>query len=426
MADASPSPNGNANGNGNGAGSRARSLRRSRPVLVRDVPEAGLVEGPARVDRRTKTLLTRLQPAEVAVIDHLDLDRLAAEGLLTSGAAAVVNASRSISGRYPNMGPLLLVAAGIPLVDDVGQAVMEAVKEGDVVTVSGDRVLVDGHVVGTGTRHTLESLEEQIEASKLRVGAELERFAENTLEYLRREHHLLTDSPDLPKLGIDLTGRHVLVVVRGGLGWKEDLAALRAYIREIRPVMIGVDGGADAIVEAGYRPDLVIGDFDSVRDETLRAVCRHAGTHRGAPLIVHAYPGGDAPGAARLDALGLPYTVFEAAGTSEDIAMLLAYEKRAELIVAVGTHASMVEFLDKGRAGMASTFLVRLKVGPILVDAKGVSRLYQSRVRKGDLAFLVVAALVAMLVVAIVAQPIHVFFDALWLYLTDTWRSLFG
>ena len=416
------------NGNGNGNGFRARSLRRSRPVLVQEAPAvvSTPAEGPARVDCRTKTLLTRLQPGDVAVIDHLDLDRLAAEGLLKARAGAVVNASDSISGRYPNMGPLLLVAAGIPLVDGVGHAVMDQIKEGDAVTVSDGEVLVDGHVVATGTRHTLESLEAQIEASKLRVGAELERFAENTLEYLRREHHLLTDSPVLPKLGVDLTGRHVLVVVRGGLGWKEDLAALRAYIREIRPVMIGVDGGADALVEAGYRPDLVIGDFDSVKDETLRAVCRNGDPEKGAPLIVHAYPGGEAPGAARLDALGLPYTVFEAAGTSEDIAMLLAYEKRAELIVAVGTHASMVEFLDKGRAGMASTFLVRLKVGPILVDAKGVSRLYQSRVRKGDLAFLVVAALVAMLVVAIVAQPIHVFFDALWLYLTDTWRSIFG
>jgi len=422
MASAQP------NGNGNSNGFRSRSLRRSRPVLVKEAAGHAPVaaEGPARVDPRTKTLLTRLQPGEVAVIDHLDLDRLAAEGLLTAGASAVVNAVPSISGRYPNMGPLLLVAAGIPLVDDVGHEVMEAVKEGDVVTVSDGRVLVGGHVVGTGTRHTLETLESRIEASKLRVGAELERFAENTLEYLRREHHLLTDSPVLPKLGVDLTGRHVLVVVRGGLGWKEDLAALRAYIREIRPVMIGVDGGADAIVEAGYRPDLVIGDFDSVKDETLRAVCRHADPDRGARFVVHAYPGGEAPGAMRLDGLGLPYAVFEAAGTSEDIAMLLAYEKRAELIVAVGTHGSMVEFLDKGRAGMASTFLVRLKVGPILVDAKGVSRLYQSRVRKGDLAFLVIAALVAMLVVAIVAQPIHVFFDALWLYITDTWRSIFG
>ncbi|MDQ3978638.1 MAG: putative cytokinetic ring protein SteA [Actinomycetota bacterium] len=392
------------------------STNGSRPVPDRTA-ERIEVEGTAKVDTRTKRLLSRLQPGEIAVIDHLDLDRLAAEGLIKAGAGAVVNASRSISGRYPNMGPLLLVAAGIPLIDDVGTEVTTAVTEGERLSVAGQDVLADGRLVARGTRHTLESLEEQIEQAKLTVGAELERFAENTLEYLRREHHLLTDSPSLPSLGVDLAGRHVLVVVRG-LGWEEDLAALRAYIQEIKPVLIAVDGGADALVKAGYRPNVIIGDFDSVSDETLRT--------SKAQLVVHAYPGGDAPGAARLEALRLPYTVFEAIGTSEDIAMLLAYEKRAELIVAVGTHASMVEFLDKGRSGMASTFLVRLKVGPILVDAKGVSRLYQSRVRKGDLFFLVLAALVAMLVIAAVADSTHVFLRALWVWLSDTWRSVFG
>ncbi|MEW6155249.1 MAG: putative cytokinetic ring protein SteA [Actinomycetota bacterium] len=420
---ATPAPQGNGNGNG---GRAWGTLRRARPAAVGPPENEGQwVEAPARVDARTKRLITRLLPGEVAVIDHLDLDRLAAEGLIKARAAAVVNASRSISGRYPNMGPLLLAAAGIPLVDDVGPEVMTAVEEGAVVRVEDERIVVGGHVVAKGTCHTIESLEEQIEQAKLAVGAELERFAENTLEYLRRERHLLTDSPALPKLAVDLTGRHVLVVVRGGLGWEEDLAALRPYIREIRPVLIGVDGGADALIDAGYRPDVIIGDFDSVRDETLLAVTRARAARQGAQLVVHAYSGGSAPGAARLDALGLPYSVFEAAGTSEDIAMLLAYEKRAELIVAVGTHASMVEFLDKGRAGMASTFLVRLKVGPILVDAKGVNRLYQARVRKSDLAFLVGAALLAMLVMAIVAQPIHVFLEALWFYVNDTWRSLF-
>ncbi len=392
------------------------STNGSRPVQD-GTAERIEVEGTAKVDTRTKRLLSRLQPGEIAVIDHLDLDRLAAEGLIKAGAGAVVNASRSISGRYPNMGPLLLVAAGIPLIDDVGTEVTTAVTEGERLSVAGQDVLADGRLVARGTRHTLESLEEQIEQAKLTVGAELERFAENTLEYLRREHHLLTDSPSLPSLGVDLAGRHVLVVVRG-LGWEEDLAALRAYIQEIKPVLIAVDGGADALVKAGYRPNVIIGDFDSVSDETLRT--------SKAQLVVHAYPGGDAPGAARLEALRLPYTVFEAIGTSEDIAMLLAYEKRAELIVAVGTHASMVEFLDKGRSGMASTFLVRLKVGPILVDAKGVSRLYQSRVRKGDLFFLVLAALVAMLVIAAVADSTHVFLRALWVWLSDTWRSVFG
>ena len=374
------------------------------------------VLAPARVDRRTKTLLGRVQPGEVAVIDHEDLDRIAAEGLIRASVGAVVNASRSISGRYPNMGPLLLAAAGIPLLDHVGPQVMDAVREGDVVRIEGATVVVNGEEVASGTRHTLESLEAELEAAKRSVSDELGRFAENTLSYLAREHHLLTDSPVLPDLDTDMAGRHVLVVVRG-MDYRDDLVALRSYIREVRPVLVGVDGGADALLEAGHTPDLVIGDFDSASDAALRC---------GAQLVVHAYPGGEAPGAGRLRQLGLTYTVFEAAGTSEDVAMLLAYEKRAELIVAVGTHASMVEFLDKGREGMASTFLVRLKVGPILVDAKGVSRLYSSRVRRGDLLFLVAAALLAMLAIVAVAQPLHVFLRALWLSLQDTWQALFG
>ena len=370
----------------------------------------------ARVDRRTKTLLTRVLPGEVAVIDHEDLDRLAAEGLIRAQVGAVVNAARSISGRYPNMGPLLLAAAGIPLIDAVGPEVMTSVKEGTVVRIDDSRVWVGADEVASGTRHTLESLEAQLEASKRAVSDELGRFAENTLSYLKREHHLLTDSPLLPELATEIAGRHVLVVVRG-LDYRDDLAALRAYIREVRPVLIGVDGGADALLDAGHRPDVIIGDFDSVSDDAL--CC-------GAQLVVHAYPDGGAPGAGRLDDLGLPYTMFEVAGTSEDVAMLLAYEKRAELIVAVGTHASMVEFLDKGREGMASTFLVRLKVGPILVDAKGVNRLYQSRVRSQDMVLLVAAAVFAMLVMVAVAQPLHVFLRALSLSLRETWRAVFG
>jgi uncharacterized membrane-anchored protein len=391
-------------------------VRRVRDQAVATVDVHHPVMAPARVDRRTKTLLPRLQPGEVAVIDHEDLDRLAAEGLVKARAGAVVNAAKSISGRYPNMGPLLLAAAEIPLIDEVGGEVMDAVREGQVLRVAGTEVWLDGIRVATGTRHSLESLEDQLEAAKQSVSDELERFAENTLSYLRRQRHLLTDSPLLPDLGTNLAGRHVLIVVRGS-DYLDDLQALRAYIREVRPVLIGVDGGANALLEAGHRPDIVIGDFDSVSDEAARAARQ---------LVVHAYPEGAAPGAARLDALGLDYTVFEADGTSEDVAMLLAYEKRAELIVAVGSHASMVEFLDKGRAGMASTFLVRLKVGPILVDAKGVNRLYQSRVRRLDLFLLVAAAVFAMLVVVAVAQPLHVFLRAIWLSLQDTWRAVFG
>jgi uncharacterized membrane-anchored protein len=390
--------------------------RLGRPAL-QPVPTVGVIVGRARVDRRTKNLIPRLQPGDIAVIDHQDLDRVAAEGLILAKAAAVVNAARSSSGRYPNLGPLLLAAAGIPVVDDVGLGVLTAVREGQLVEVVGTDVRRDGEVVATGACHTLESLEAQLEAARQSLGDELERFAENTLEYLRRERHLLTDSPVLPDLDVDLAGRHVLIVVRGGSDARADLAALTAYIKEMRPVMIAVDGGADVLLEGGHRPDIVIGDFDSASTESL---------HTGAQLIVHAYPGGSAPGAARLEDLHLRHTRFEAAGTSEDVAMLLAYEKRAELIVAVGTHASMIEFFDKGRAGMASTFLVRLKVGPILVDAKGVSRLYQSRVRTSDVVLLVVAALFAMIVMIAVAQPLHVFVKAMWFSITETWNAVAG
>jgi uncharacterized membrane-anchored protein len=390
--------------------------RFGRPSL-RAVPAEGVVVGRARVDRRTKNLIPRLQPGEIAVIDHEDLDRVAAEGLILARAGAVVNAARSSSGRYPNLGPLLLAAAGIPVVDDVGMKVLTAVREGQLLEVDGVEVRRDDTVVATGVRHTLESLEAQLEAARQSIGDELERFAENTLEYLRRERHLLTDSPVLPELNVDLAGRHVLIVVRGGTDARDDLAALSAYIKEMRPVMIAVDGGADVLLAAGHKPDMVIGDFDSASTDAL---------HVGAQLIVHAYPGGSAPGATRLQELNLEHTIFEAAGTSEDVAMLLAYEKRAELIVAVGTHASMIEFFDKGRAGMASTFLVRLKVGPILVDAKGVSRLYQSRVRTSDVILLVVAALFAMIVMVAVAQPLHVFVKAVWFTLTETWNAIGG
>jgi uncharacterized membrane-anchored protein len=368
-----------------------------------------VVTGRVRVDRRTKDLVKRLQPGDVAVIDHEDLDRIAVEGLVEAAPAAVVNASASVSGRYPNVGPLLLVAAGIPLVDGTGGELLTRLNDGDVVSVVGGHVLHGEERIGTGRRQTLESLESVIAASRRSLGAELERFAENTLEYLRQEHHLVTEQPEVPDVPVEFSGRHALIVVRG-VGYRDDLAALRrgGYLNEMRPVLIGVDGGADALRELGLRPDVIIGDFDSVSEATLRC---------GATLVVHAYPGGKAPGAPRLEALGLDYVRFESAGTSEDIAMLLAHEKGAELIVAVGTHNSMVEFLDKGRSGMASTFLVRLRVGPILVDAKGVNQLYRQRVRKRDLALLVMSALFTLVVVTVVSEPLRLFFRSVWLLL---------
>lgn len=363
------------------------------------------VVGTARVDRRTKHLLARIRPGEVAVIDHTDLDRVAAEGLVEAQVAAVVNAAPSISGRYPNVGPLLVAAAGIPLVDCAGPEVMTRIREGDLVRVEGDRVLVGGEVVARGRRQDLRSLERQLEAARRSMADTLGRFAENTLSYIRREGHLLTDVPELPDIGIDLRGRHVLVVVRGN-EHREDLAQLKGtYVRELRPVLIAVDGGADALLAMGLRPDVIVGDFDSASEAALRC---------GARLVVHAYPDGRAPGAARLEAAGLPYVVMQGTGTSEDMALLLAYEKGAELIVAVGTHVSMIDFLDKGREGMASTFLVRLRVSDRLVDARGVNRLYASRVRRRDLLLLVAAALATMLVIVGLSPALRLFLDSTW------------
>jgi uncharacterized membrane-anchored protein len=356
-------------------------------MKTRALPRDPVVTGPARLGPRTKSMTPHLLPGEVAVINHEDLDRVAAEGLVEARPAAVVNAARSISGRYPNVGPLLIAAAGIPLVDGVGEAVMETANGAAVRIADGD-VFVNGNHVGTGMRQTLQSLEAEYEAAKVTVGDELERFAENTLEFMRRERQLLFDTPALPELAVDMRNRQAIVVVRGA-DYRSDLATLGEYIREMRPVVIAVDGGADALRDQGHRPDLIVGDFDSVSDQALRS---------GAQLIVHAYPDGRAPGAERLDALGLSYSTIAFAGTSEDVALLLAYEKGADLIVAVGAHGSMIDFLDKGRPGMASTFLVRLKVGPILMDAKGVSRLYERRLRKRDVGLFLGAVTVAFLV----------------------------
>ena len=345
------------------------------------------IGGVVRLDRRTKNLTKRLKPGEIAVIHHSDLDRVSAEALVDAGVSAVVNAVPSVSGRYPNLGPAILLTAGIPLIDDAGEQVFTDLVEGDRLTLDGNKLLdATGAIVAEGTLITTEVLEEQLEAAQEGLSDQIEAFADNTMEYLRAEKELLLEGVGVPKVATDIEGRHVLIVVRG-YDYRSDLDALRPYISEYKPLLIGVDGGADALMEAGYRPDMIIGDMDSCSDAALRC---------GAELVVHAYRDGRAPGLDRVRQLGLTAVSFPALGTSEDAAMLLADSKGARLLVAVGTHASLVEFLDKGRAGMASTFLTRLRVGPKLVDAKGVSRIYRSQIRGWHLALLVLSGLLAL------------------------------
>jgi len=346
------------------------------------------------------------------VIDHEDLDRLTADGLVAAGVEGVVNAARSCSGRYPNLGPLVLTQAGIPLVDGVGSLLMDKVREGQRVSLIDDRLFVGSTLAGVGTLQTPDSVLESMEIARDALAEQFESFARNTVDYMQRERDLLFGGSGLPTLAHNLADRQVLVVVRG-TDYRQDLAALRPYIQEVRPALIGVDGGADALMDFGYRPDLILGDFDSVSERTLELARPRTGWLRGrrhpTELVLHAYADGRAPGRERLDALGLPYQVVEATGTSEDVAYLLAHENRAELIVAVGSHGNLREFLDKGRQGMASTFLVRLRVGEILMDAKGVSRLYPGRVRFRETLMLVGAALFAMGVVIWVSEPLRLY-----------------
>jgi len=359
----------------------------------------------------------RARPGDLAVIDHEDLDRVAAESLIEAGVAGVVNAARSISGRYPNLGPLTLVQAGVPLVDSVGPLLLRKVREGDPVRLEGDRILVGDRLIGVGIHQSEEAILAAMAEARLSLGEAFETFATNTIDYMQRERDLLFGGAGLPELDHDLTGRPVLVVVRG-YAYKEDLAVLGPFISDVGPVLLGVDGGADALIEAGYAPDLILGDMDSVSDDALRLALSGGRRRfrRRAPteVVLHAYQDGRAPGRARLEALGIPYRVVEAAGTSEDVAFLLAHEKGAETIVAVGSHGNLREFLDKGREGMASTFLVRLRVGEILMDAKGVSRVYSPRIRTRDSILLVGAAIVAMAAVIVVSPPLRLYVTQLF------------
>jgi uncharacterized membrane-anchored protein len=392
---------------------RLRKIPRIRRKASQDL--SGVV-ATARLDHRTKNLATRLRPGDIAIIDHADLDLTGADALLGRQVAAVVNAAQSITGRYPNRGPQLLVEAGIPLIDDVGTEIFDRVQEGQRVRLDGDTLYAGEQAVAKGRQQDAATVAAAMAEAKANVAAEIEAFAANTLEYISREYPLLIDGIGVPALQTKLAGRDVLVVARG-YHYRQDIAALRSFIRERKPAMVGVDGGADALLEVGYKPDLIVGDMDSVSDKALTC---------GAEIIMHAYQDGSAPQLSRVQALGLDPVLCPAPGTSEDVALLLAEEKGASLIVVAGTHRSLVEFLDKGRPGMASTFLTRLRVDDKIVDAKGVSRLYQSRVSVKSLIPLVLAAAVTVVVAMAVTTVGHIFFRNLGTELGTFWYWLTG
>lgn len=369
--------------------------------------------GVARLDRSTKRLTERLAPGEIAVLDHVDLDRASADALVACRVAAVVNAAPSTSGRYPNLGPQILIAADIPLLDRVGSDVFARVEEGDVVRVHEDGLYAGEQLLVAGSRqdgHTVEAAQAQARAGLV---THLEAFAANTMEYLLAEADLLLDGVGVPRIRTRLAGRHVVVVTAGYQ--RQDLASLRGYIREYRPLLLGVDGGADALRAAGLVPDLIVGELSAVSDAALRC---------GAEVIVRADRDGRAAGLARVQDLGVPAVVFPASGTSEDVALLLAHDNGAALIVAAGSHATLVEFLDQGAPAMASSVLTRLRVGGTLVDAKAISQLYRRRISAWTMIVLLLAALTVMaaaVALSMTGEPYGQILSSWWSRLAAAW-----
>jgi uncharacterized membrane-anchored protein len=324
------------------------------------------IKGTVRLGSTTKDLVKSLQAGEIAVIDHKDLDQLAASSLVHSNIKAVLNNSQSISGKYPNLGPEKLVEAEVPIIDFVEDNLFDILKTGEKIEIIDGKIKDEGQILATGQELNSDYIKRKLEIAHQNLADELDKFIDNTLNYAKQEKDLILGL-NSPEIDTNLRKKEVLIVVRGK-DYRKDLDTVVSYIQQVNPVLIGVDGGADALLEHGFKPDIIIGDMDSVSDYALE---------QNSEIIVHAYPNGDAPGMKRIEELNLEAKKFPASGMSEDIAMLLAYEKNAELIVAVGTHTNMIDFLEKGRSGMASTFLARLKIGTKLVDAKGVSKLYK-------------------------------------------------
>ncbi len=367
------------------------------------------ITGNVRVNKSTKRLVPQLQPKEIAVICHEDLDEIAADGLIGARVSAVVNASRTMSGAFMAKGAELMLRAGIPVVE-VRQQYFAQFQSGMRITIhhqyiaceDGARIpcrLFDWHAWNR-CKHRASQNEQLC----------LEQFIDNTLTYAHQEKVQFLDALVLPVLHTPLQGRHVLVVVRGS-GFREDLLALSDYIGEYKPILIGVDGGADALLSCGYCPNLIIGDMDSVTNEALLS---------GAEVIVHAYPNGHAPGMKRIKRLGIWAISVPAAGTSEDLAMRIAYEKGASLIVTLGTHTHMIDFLEKGRKGMASTLLVRMKIGGKLVDAKGISKLYKKKPRIRQLWMIPAASLVPIAMLAVIQPQFRDMLSAAWMLVIGT------
>lgn len=388
-------------------------------LLARNKQTLPGIIGVARVDRRTRDLLRRVGPGDIVVLDQLDLDRATADALVKAEVAGVVNASPSISGRFPNLGPEILVGAGIPLIDAVGTQVLREIRDGSRIRLFEAAVFSGERELARGTEQTRTTVADAMIEAKAGMTAQLEAFSANTMEFLRRERMLLLDGVGVPELRTKLKERHVLVVA-AGKGHAADLKRLKKYIDEHRPVLVGVDAGADTLRAHGYTPNVIVGDPNGIDAATLKC---------GAEVVVPAQLDGHAPGVDRIQDLGIGAVTFPASGNPEDLALLLADAHGAALVVTIGFQATLNEFLDHGRSGSnPSTFLTRLKLGSKLVDGRAVATLHRSRVSVGAVVMLVIAALLVVLAALLVSDIGGVYLDWVktqWSALVEWVKGLF-
>ncbi|MDT5012006.1 MAG: hypothetical protein QOH57_3623 [Mycobacterium sp.] len=378
-------------------------------LLSRNTSSRPGIVGTAIVDRDIDRLLRRVGPGDIVVIDARDLDRVTADALVEAGVSAVINASPSISGRYPNQGPEVLVANGVTLIDDTGSEVFKKVKDGTRVRVHNSSVYLGDRRLIVGTERSDEEISELMHEAKSGLVAHLEAFAGNTIEFIRSESPLLIDGIGIPDIDVDVNRRHVVIVAEEDSA-ADDLKSLKPFIKEYQPVLIGVGAGADVLRKAGYRPQLIVGDPDQMSADVLRC---------GAQVVLPADADGHAAGLERIQDLGVGAMTFPAAGSATDLALLLADHHGAALIVTAGHTATIEEFFDRTRArSNPSTFLTRLKVGQKLVDAKAVATLYRSRVSGAAIAMLVLAMLIAISVALWVSRSDHAVLDSV----VDYWN----
>lgn len=325
-----------------------------------------MVEGIIKKGSKTKALIKYLNSNDIAVLNHNDIDELAAYALINSGISIILNTGLCMTGKYNSKGTSILIKNGIKLYEV--KVSYELFNDGDYVCIRDKDLIINKYNIFTNACTNVNEayVRKYTELSNTNANKELINFINNTLSYANEEKDKILFETSYPNINIKIKGRDVLIVVRGSF-CESDLMALKSYIEFYKPVIIGVDGGADLLINNGYVPDILIGDMDSVSD---------LGIYRSKEIILHAYKNGYCPCKDRVDKMNVKYKILSMLGTSEDIAMLMAYDMGAEQIVLLGGHKCMYDFMEKGRKGMGSTLLTRIKIGEKLIDFKGISKIF--------------------------------------------------